>query len=391
MQRAEFDARDVAQPHHRAAGGIGADDDVGKFLRVGEPPRGVDLQFERRPGRGRRLADLAGGDLNVLLGDGVLDVDRGHAEIGELVRVEPDAHRIAALAEDLDVADARQPLQLIDDLQIGVVGQRHRIDRTVRRGQIDDENEVRVLLLDRHAALIDDRRQRRRRLRHAVLHVDRGDVERIADLEGDGDRRGAVVRARRGHVGHALDAVDLLLERRRHRVGDDLRACARIVGADHDLRRRDLRKLRDRQQKKADRAGEHEDRGDRRGENRPLNEEADHQGGFTGKSQQQSAARIPAAGAARRAAGGDAWPRNAAPAEPPAQEPCRCAASRAPGDTARGAVHERSQRLGFDAVGSHDRLDQRIRQKVVERKTGAMATWRVPFGLATKRVAPGLV
>ena len=76
-------------------------------------------------------ADLAGGDLDVLLGDGVLDVDRGDAEIGELVGVEPDAHRIAPLAEDLHVADAGQALQLIDDLQIGVVA-------TARSGRPND-------------------------------------------------------------------------------------------------------------------------------------------------------------------------------------------------------------------------------------------------------------
>ena len=75
MQRAEFDARDVAQAHDGAAGGVGAHDDVAEFLRVGEPPGGVDLHFERRARRGRRLADLAGGDLHVLLVDRVLDVD----------------------------------------------------------------------------------------------------------------------------------------------------------------------------------------------------------------------------------------------------------------------------------------------------------------------------
>ena len=117
------------------------------------------------PGGRRRLADLAGGDLDVLLGDRVLHVDRGDAEIGELVGIEPDAHRIAPLAEDLHVADAGQALQRIDDLQIGVVAERDRIDRAVRRGQIDDQDEIRVLLLDRHAALIDDRRQRGRGLR----------------------------------------------------------------------------------------------------------------------------------------------------------------------------------------------------------------------------------
>ena len=54
---------------------------------VAQPPRGIDLQRTRRAGRRGRLADLAGGDLDVLFGDGVLDVDRRDPEIGQLVRV----------------------------------------------------------------------------------------------------------------------------------------------------------------------------------------------------------------------------------------------------------------------------------------------------------------
>ncbi len=46
--------------------------------------------------------------------------------------------------------------------------------------------------------------------------------------------------------------------------------------AHHDLRRRDLGKLRDRQQPIADRACEHHDDGDRGCEDRPLNEEIHH-------------------------------------------------------------------------------------------------------------------
>jgi hypothetical protein len=122
-------------------------------------------------------------------GDRTLHVDRGDAEIGELVGIEPDAHRVAPLAEDLDVADTRQALERIDDLQIGVVAERHRIDGTVRRGEVDDEDEIRILLLDRDPGLIDDRRQRGGGLRHAVLHVDGGDAQRVADVEGDGDVR----------------------------------------------------------------------------------------------------------------------------------------------------------------------------------------------------------
>ena len=50
-----------------------------------------------------------------------------------------------------------------------------------------------------------------------------------------------------GHVEHVLDAVDLLLERRRDGFGDRLRVSARIGGAHDDGRRRDLGILRDRQ------------------------------------------------------------------------------------------------------------------------------------------------
>lgn len=38
-------------------------------------------------------------------------------------------------------------------------------------------------------------------------------------------------------------------------------------------------------------------------------------------------------------------------------------------DSAGCAIQQRSERLGFDLVGSHDRLDQRIRQKLVNSRT----------------------
>ena len=72
------------------------------------------------------------------------------------------------------------------------------------------------------------------------------------------------------------DAVDLLFERRRDRVGHDLRARAGIDGADDDLRRRDVGKLRDRQQEVTDRARQHHNDGDRRREDRTLDEKSDH-------------------------------------------------------------------------------------------------------------------
>ena len=225
MQRAEFDPRDVAQPHDRAAGGIGAHDDVAR-IRAGslEPTGGVDLHLERRARRRRRLADLAGGDLDVLLGDRVLDVDRGEAEIGELVGIEPDAHRIAPLAENAGRRRRRA----------GASTDRRSADRRSCdsvTGSTELSGEVRLTISTKFGFCFvivtppwltiagSDDAACETRFCTSTAAMSSG----IADLESDGDRRGAVVRARRGHVGHALDAVDLLFERRRHRVGDDLR------------------------------------------------------------------------------------------------------------------------------------------------------------------------
>ena len=175
--------------HDGSPVGRRAHDDVAELRRVAQAADRVHLHLEGRAGRRRLLADLAGRDLDILLGDGILHIDGGDAELGHLVGVEPDAHRIAPLAEDHDIADAGKALQRIGDLQIGVIAQSHGIDRIVRREEIDDQDEVGILLGDGDAALIDDARQGGRGLGDAVLHIDRGDVQRIADIEGDGDRR----------------------------------------------------------------------------------------------------------------------------------------------------------------------------------------------------------
>ena len=90
--------------------------------------------------------------------------------------------------------------------------------------------------------------------RDAVLHLHLRDVEVGAELEGDGERHGAVVGGRGGHVEHVLDAVDLLLERRRHGVRDHLGIRARVGGAHDDGGRHDLRVLRHRQPEVGERA-----------------------------------------------------------------------------------------------------------------------------------------
>ena len=87
-----------------------------------------------------------------------------------------------------------------------------------------------------------------------VLHVDRGDLDVARRLEGDGDGRDAVVAAGRGDVAHALDAVELLLERDGDRALDHVRARADVGAGHRDLRRREIRVLRDRQRRNGEQA-----------------------------------------------------------------------------------------------------------------------------------------
>ena len=100
--RAQLDPRDVRQAHCRAVG-IRAHDDRAEFLRIGESAARGDRVDQVLFAADRRLADLACGELRVLLVDGRGDVARRELELREAVGQEPDPHRVILGAEDLDV------------------------------------------------------------------------------------------------------------------------------------------------------------------------------------------------------------------------------------------------------------------------------------------------
>ena len=70
------------------------------------------------------------------------------------------------------------------------------------------EDKVPIRLGDGDTGGVDYSRQAALSGGDTVLHVDRCDREVVARPEGNRDGRGAVVRARRAHVTHSLDAVD---------------------------------------------------------------------------------------------------------------------------------------------------------------------------------------
>ena len=204
----------------------------------------------------RRLRDDAARNLRALGVDRLGDVGGRDSERRSAVGIEPDAHRILADAEKLDIADAVDALEHVDDTPQREVRDVELIVGAVRREQEDAAEDGRRRLLHRDAVALDRLRQARQRKRDAVLDEHLGLVEIGARLEGDREGQAAVGSGLAVHVQHVFDPVDFLLDRRGHGVGDRLRGRARIDRRDHNRRRDDVRILRDRKGEVGDAAND---------------------------------------------------------------------------------------------------------------------------------------
>ena len=111
---------------------------------------------------------------------------------------------------------------------------------------------------------------------HLVLHVDGGDVLVGADLEADGQRVDAVVGRLRRHVDHVRHAVDLRLDRRCDGLLDGGGIGTGEGRGDDDGRRRDLRITGHGQPGQRHAAGQRDQDGDDRREDRSVDEVIDH-------------------------------------------------------------------------------------------------------------------
>src|SRR5207249_11895767 len=106
-----------------------------------------------------------------------------------------------------------------------------------------------------------------------VLYQHLRGIEVGAEFESDTQRHVAVARALRRHVEHVLNAIDLLLDRRRDRFRYDLRVCAGIVGRDLNGGWRDLGILGNWKRRKRDHTDERDDDADDAGKDRPVDKE----------------------------------------------------------------------------------------------------------------------
>ncbi len=194
-----------------------------------------------------RLTGLARRNGGVLLAQHGGHVGGRQVTGRELVRIDPDAHAVIALAEHEQVADTFDAGDFVLDLDGRVIAQVGGAEAAVGRIHVNDQQDVRRFLAGRDPGLLDHVGQKRHGQVDAVLHHDLGQVEIDALVKGDREGVAAVVVGLRRHVEHPLDAVDLLLDRRRHGLGHDLGAGAGIGAVHLNGRRRHRRKLGQRQ------------------------------------------------------------------------------------------------------------------------------------------------
>ncbi len=166
---AEFDTGDVAQPRHLAIVAV-LDDDLAEFLFGLQAPLRIDRELQVEARLIGRTAHLPRCCLHVLRADLTHDIARRQAALGDLLRIEPDAHGVVARAEQLHLTDAFDAREAVLDVEHRVVAQIGHVIAVVRRQQMHDHGEVWRALDRRHAQRAHFRRQARLGLRDAVLH-----------------------------------------------------------------------------------------------------------------------------------------------------------------------------------------------------------------------------
>ncbi len=186
----------------------------------------------------------AGRQLDVLRVERALHVLDGQATSRHGVGVQPDAHGVELRPDHAHLGHAGNGRHPLDQVAVGVVGQRQLVHDAGGQGDEDQGLGVGVGLGDlRRIGLIG---QIGRHPRDGVAHVVGGVIQTTVEGEGDVDLRAAVAAGRIDPV-DPLDAGNLLLDDLGDALFHHFGGSAGIGGADRHLRRVDVGQLAHRQ------------------------------------------------------------------------------------------------------------------------------------------------
>ena len=225
----------------------------------------------------RRLANLSGGDLNVLFLQSVENIGGGQLPLRHAARIEPQTHGVFALTKNHHVANSGDALHGVFDVDVQVIAEEQAVVRAAIGINTGGKNEAAELLGDDDAGVFDFVGKTAEGLVDAVLDVNGSEVDVAGYIKGDRDLAAAVISAGGGDVFHTLHAVDGLLERNGDGGLDGLGVGADIAAGDDDLGRSKIWELRDGQSGDGNRAAENNHQGADSGENRAANEEINEQ------------------------------------------------------------------------------------------------------------------
>src|SRR5208282_1322400 len=186
-------------------------------------------------------ANLAGRIYGVLGQDRVDDFWNGDRKFGELIRLDPEAHRILAGAEDLHAADAVEAGDLVAEIDVGEVGKKLSIVGAVRGIESDEHQRGGDGFLDGDAVVGDVDGQLRGGLGGAQLREDEIGIGVGFYVVVDDEAHEAVGSGVEGvHVIHVVDATHLLLDGSGDGLFDGLGVSANVGGENLHFWRNDI-------------------------------------------------------------------------------------------------------------------------------------------------------
>src|SRR5512135_277245 len=292
VRGAQFDVGDVLEPQDLAIR-ICLENNISILIRLVVAPHVGQNVLDRLRRLARRLAEASGRADHALLSEGLHDVVGRQVVGAHAVELQPDPHGVLAAAEDRGAADAPDPLDLGQEVDVGVVVEEVLVDALGRAVDVHVHQHARHGLHDDDPLPL---HQGGKPVLHdgdPVVHVQDRHVRVGARLEDDLDRRFAGAGGGGGHVAHVLDAVDGLLQRDQDRVDQDRGTGAGIGDRDHHARRRDGGELGDRQRLDRQRPQEQDDHRDHDRQRRPIEDFCEHGSRVIGSGSAPGTGRVP--------------------------------------------------------------------------------------------------